>query len=248
MHKPSGQPTIGDDVRRAKVLPILALARQILRPKTSKLDGVRLITARTSMPRRQARPIYKGTYEAPERAIVQRLLAKGDRVIEGGACLGVVSMIAARIVGAENIVSYEPFPRSFELLQQNLALNDMPIRCKQGALAAKAGTIRFYVSDNPLGNSAIYRDGRNVIEVPAYGIADAAAEVSANTLLLDIEGAEIEVIAAAPLQQFDKISMEVHPAVTGEDAVRKMWQHLQSHGLEEVPELSYERTYTFLRR
>jgi FkbM family methyltransferase len=250
MHEPasSGRPSIAEDVRRAKTLPIVALVRQLLRPETTTLDGVRVITARSSLPRRQARPIYKGTYEAPERAIVQRLLAKGDRVLEGGACLGVVSMIAAKIVGAENIVSYEPFPRSFELLQQNLKLNGLAIRCKQGALAATGGTIRFYVSDNPLGNSAVYRDGRSTIEVPAFGIAEAAAEISANTLLLDIEGAETEVIAAAPLQQFDKISMEVHPAVTGEEPIRRMWQQLKDNGLEEVPELSFEQTYTFLRR
>ncbi len=244
----AGAATIADDIRRAKTLPILALAKQILRPRTSQLDGLRIVTARSEMPRRQARPIYKGTYEAPERAIVRRLLVPGDRVLEGGACLGVVSMIAARIVGPENIVSYEPFPRSFALLQKNLQLNNLPVRCVQGALAAESGTIRFYVSDNPLGNSSIARDGKSVIEVAAHGIVEAAAEISANALLLDIEGAEIDVIAAAPLQQFDKISMEVHPAVTGEDVIRDMRQLLRQNGLEEVPALSYDRTYTFLRR
>lgn len=67
---------------------------------------------------------YTGTYEKGTLFVMQHLLKPGDKVVDAGAHIGLMSLFAARIVGKQGAVfAFEPVPTTHQLLLQNIALN-----------------------------------------------------------------------------------------------------------------------------
>jgi hypothetical protein len=65
--------------------------------------------------------------------------------------------------------------------------------------------------------------------------------------VLDIEGAEVDLLKACPLGGIRKIIMEVHPHIVGEPAVGEMVALLDAAGFRQNRALSIGRVLTFLR-
>lgn len=192
--------------------------------------------------------LYHGNYEAAERIAADVLLQRGDRVVEAGAGMGLISMTAARIVGADHIVSYEPMPLAFSILEDNLRLNELAIEVRKRALGAKSSVTPFYVQAHILSSSCLPAAQQSErIDVAVDGIADVLAETGANVLILDAEGAEVEIIKACPLAQIDKILMEVHPELVGAPAIAEIFTLLKNAGLAPQPALQAGRVMAFAR-
>jgi FkbM family methyltransferase len=238
---------IRERVRRARVRPWKYLIRRLLRPRIVDIDGLRVIVDPARMESRTVKGFYHGDHEAPERVIVTEVLARDDHVLEAGAGMGLISMIAARIVGAGNVVSYEPTPVTFSILEDNVRLNALPIDCRPRALGAKSGEMTLYVRDNLISSSMYAWRGGQPIAVPVDGIAKVLAETKSNVLIFDIEGAEIDVIAACPLAQVEKIVMEIHPHIVGDAAISRMYAHLFEAGFVLRFDLTHAEVVTFMR-
>src|SRR6185436_6225769 len=84
-----------------------------------------------------------GIYEPQETWLVSRLLRPGMTAVDVGANWGYFTLLCAHLVGATGrVLSLEPDPRVFELLQENLALNDLPhVTPLPLAAAASCGTL-----------------------------------------------------------------------------------------------------------
>jgi FkbM family methyltransferase len=218
-----------------------------MRPRTIEIGDVRMIVDRARMRAPTIDALYHGDYETAERIIVGEALRPGDRILEGGAGMGLISLTAARIVGAGNIVSYEPTPAAYSILDENARLNDLAIERRQRALGAKAGRATFYANDNIVSSSLVAGKGGRPIEVVVDGIADALSETKANALLLDVEGAEVELIEACPLERIDKIVMEIHPDLVGDAAISRMYARLIAAGLMLRHDLAHGDVVTFMR-
>lgn len=236
-----------DSVRRSRVRPFRYLLRRLFRPKVVDIGGIRMIADRDRLGFRAVKALYHGDYEAPERLIVQEALQRGDRVLEAGAGMGLISLTMARIVGAENVIAYEPMPAAYSLLAENARLNGLAIMHRQRALAAASGRTKFFADENVVASSFHARTGATGIEVAADGIAEVLEANPANTLVLDIEGAEVELLKACPLGGIQKIIMEVHPHIVGEQAISEMIALLQATGFRQNTALSVGRVVTFLR-
>jgi FkbM family methyltransferase len=69
------------------------------------------------------------------RFLIERL-KPGQVFVDGGACYGYFSLLAAELVGpAGKVLAFEPHPRSAALLRRNLALNGMEGRAQVEELA-----------------------------------------------------------------------------------------------------------------
>jgi FkbM family methyltransferase len=65
-----------------------------------------------------------GLYEAPVQAAVAAELRAGDVVLDVGANIGFLTVLAARLVGpAGRVVAFEPVPGNAQLVRRNAALN-----------------------------------------------------------------------------------------------------------------------------
>lgn len=143
-------------------------------------------------------------------------------VVDIGAGLGDFSVYAGRRCPRGQVHAYEPFPESFALLQENLALNGLTnVRAYPYAVggAATTGTLTLYAT----GAAVQHRTAGAAAAAPAVSVACfALAAVLADLpqvdlLKLDVEGAEYEILFTAEpavLAKIRRLSMEVHDGVT----------------------------------
>jgi FkbM family methyltransferase len=157
-------------------------------------------------------------------------LRPGDRVIDLGAHIGSFAVLAAwRNAGVE-VLAYEPDPANFELLERNVRLNGLEdrVKCFRQAAAGHAGELEFHVGTTSTTGTlaeAGYvknpdRPPTECIRVPAVTLEEifAAHDVDRCRLLkIDIEGAEYDLLAAAPDDlpaRVDALVIEAHPIET----------------------------------
>src|SRR3546814_6267775 len=88
-------------------------------PATIEIGGITLAFDDPRVPEATRAALTKGRYEFKERELARRVLRRGDRVIELGSGMGVVSLIMARLIGAEAVMTFEANPGIVELTRAN---------------------------------------------------------------------------------------------------------------------------------
>ena len=222
--------------------------RRFARVRHVAIDGLRLIAYRQDIPKHVSQMLVRGDYELPERRAVSQLLRQGDRVLEIGSCVGVVAMTAARIVGAENVLSFEPNPLAARVAQENFALNALPVALTNAAVGAEDGTLSLRISpDSWLGASGRRDFAGETIATPMRSIANVVAEFKPSVLVMDTEGMEEELLPACPLANIRAVVVEVHPDVIGTDGVARLERHLHESGFVRSEQLCSGDTLALMR-
>ena len=93
--------------------------------------------------------LYRYGVRDADVALVGRLLRAGDVFIDGGANVGLFTLVAARAVGPTGrVVAFEPSPKSREVLRRNVALNGFHWTVvRSEALDAGTGVRHFVARD-----------------------------------------------------------------------------------------------------
>jgi len=223
--------------------------RRFARVRHVAIDGLRLVAYRQDIPKHVSQMLVRGDYELPERSAVAQLLRKGDRVLEIGSCVGVVAMTAARIVGPENVLSFEPNPLAAKVAQENFALNALPVTLTNAAVGVEDGTLDLRISpESWLGASGRRQFDGRTIATPMRSIAKVVAEFKPSVLVMDTEGMEEELLPACPLAAIRAVVVEVHPDVIGSDGVARLGGCLRENGFALSDELSSDDTQTWMRQ
>lgn len=146
---------------------------------------------------------YTGTYEKGTLFVMQHLLKPGDRVVDAGAHIGLMSLLAAGIVGKQGAVfAFEPIPSTHQLLKQNIALNEFSqIYAYKEALGQTQHHGRM--ANNQINNRGTYglipesEQKSEVVEVLVKPL-DTYAEIGKVQLIkADVEGHELQVLKGA---------------------------------------------------
>lgn len=189
------------------------------------------------IPEKTGEALTQGRYEFKEREIVRRMLTKGDRVIELGAGMGVVSLTIANLVGADAVQSFEANPVIIELARENAAANNLPVTFRHAIAsprieADKASHIDFFVLNSfEASSTRRLNDNQKAVQVPTTPLEDEIAAFKANVLVFDIEGFETEIINKTELSGIDKLILEIHPKIIGMDTCVDLIDHLETQGL-----------------
>lgn len=209
---------------------LAARMRRILRVRHIEFDGFTVVGYGGGMPKQMAHRLNRGDYETPERDAVKRHLRRGDRVVEIGACIGVVSLTAARIAGAENVHAFEPNAAAARIARENFRLNAMPVHLEQKAVAAARGTAALKVSGSEwLGAHLMEASDSGAGDgIEVEPIADVVDRIRPTALIIDAEGKEAEILTSCPLQGIRIIIVEMH-AGRGE-ALAAVREHLSAKG------------------
>jgi FkbM family methyltransferase len=150
----------------------------------------------------------RAIYELPMTEALWRLAGPGDIVVDGGANLGyATSVLAARVGPQGKVFSFEPNPRAFAQLAQNISLWEnrgqrgffFPL---QQALGAQSGTATLHVPASSDWNGGRARIESHPIDEPgsrAEVRVVALDDVFANgervsVVKLDLEGFELEAL------------------------------------------------------
>jgi FkbM family methyltransferase len=129
-----------------------------------------------------------------------RALPPGACLIDIGANLGVITIMAARQVGPHGLVlAFEPVAETCDELLRNLALNNLTnVTAFQLAIAAKPAAVRMTVPDpRHSGAAHIASNGQgDVRAVPLAAVPEVRAAIDRMPVYakLDTEGYEFEVL------------------------------------------------------
>lgn len=182
-----------------------------------------------------------GSYERRERQLTAELVRPSDRVIEAGTAIGIVSMTAALIVGAENVLTFDANPDIVDDARQNFSRNRLSqIMSRNGVLknrrmiAGVGETVDFYIDEafwsSRLDASPTSPGIAGTVQVPVYCLEDEICAHGANVLICDIEGGEIELLEQADLSGIRLIILETHCRDSREAATDAMMRKLIVEG------------------
>lgn len=208
--------------------------RRKLNNKTILIDGVRLSTDEAAVPKNIRKLLLEKNYETEERELVNASLQNGDRVLEIGAGIGFVGIACAKICGSEKVLSYEPNPRMKPLIETNYALNGMQPNLRSKVVATAPGELNFYFSDSVLSSSLVDRDQGAASRVEADGISDVIEEFRPTAIVMDAEGAEIDLLRACDLGNVRTIVVEMHPHIVGAEQITALSRYLETLGFEKT--------------
>jgi FkbM family methyltransferase len=210
--------------------------RKVVRPRRITNGGVTIDLgpiART----RYARAIYRDVHEGAEREIVGRHLRADDVVLELGAGLGVVTILCAQRVGSERVHTFEANPQLEPLLRRNFALNGVSPRLTMQMVCLDAGPQEFHVSERFVVSSrhAAATGGAGetatATSVPSASLPEVLHRLRPTFLVADIEGGELDLAdERVDLSSVQRICVEVHPHITGDEGVSRLIEALLGKG------------------
>ncbi|MFW6061041.1 MAG: FkbM family methyltransferase [Phycisphaeraceae bacterium] len=151
---------------------------------------------------------YLNHYEPVTLRLLRRILRPGDVFVDGGANVGLLTLVAARCVGAQgSVYAFEPQPAALARLEENVRLNDagnvtiVPKCCWD-----EAGTNTLFTErGNSIGKVSM-RQSAEAADTGATGAEPMVAETvrmddvvdgPVRLIKLDVEGAELPALRGA---------------------------------------------------
>jgi FkbM family methyltransferase len=144
--------------------------------------------------------LYCGLHEFEDMAFVLHFLRESDLFVDVGANVGSYTVLAA-LTGAK-VISFEPVPKSFEALMDNIHLNRMEdaVDARRQAVGAAAGVVSM-TADRDTTNHALVAQARyagKTVQVPQVTLDQALQGLAVPKLIkIDVEGYETQVLEGA---------------------------------------------------
>jgi FkbM family methyltransferase len=147
--------------------------------------------------------LHFGVWEPDVSQVIEQNLAPGDVFVDVGANIGYDTLLASSRVGsAGRVVAIEASPRTFALLQRNLAANDSSsnVRAVNAAVSDRPGTLELYeVNAGNIGAATTLasRGGTLMASVEALPLEQILTPQERSRLRLikmDVEGAEPPIL------------------------------------------------------
>lgn len=205
------------------------------------------------IPEKTADALLRGRYEFKEREVARRLLKPGDRVIELGAGMGVVSLTMARLIGGEAVRSFEANPKIIVLARENARHNGLPVTfhnviASPRQVAEATPHIDFFVLNSfEASSTRRVSDAQTPVRIPTTPLEDEIARHRANVLVFDIEGFETEIIEKTDLSAVERVMFEIHPKILGAETCMALVDRLEAHGLMLRRDLAFGDVIAFER-
>ena len=195
--------------------------------------------------------IAEDAYEKPELLAAKGLVKNGDRILEMGTGLGIVSGLISRMAESVVIRSFEANPSLLPHIAELHRMNDISNVSVQHAMLQPDPTektrtfhIHKYFSEGSVFQSEMSEE---TIEIPVVDLNEVVAEFKPTVLVCDIEGAEEIVIPNADLSTLRAIVLEVHPSMMSRAGMKAVFDACLGAGLYPRVELSTEQVVAFER-
>jgi len=92
---------------------------------------------------------FTGKYEAAELKAIEQFLKNDSVFIDIGANIGLYTLYASKLINKNGqIISFEPFPKNFQSLTQNITLNGLSnVRIEKVAIGENEGNVNLYYNE-----------------------------------------------------------------------------------------------------
>lgn len=221
--------------------------------ETFHIDDAELRIPAASLNDRLRGRLRDGGYEHYERDHIRAYLRPGDRVLDLGSGAGLVAIVAARIVGPENVTTVEPNPEMHQALRRNLRQNaGTELRLIKGAVvgdgyAEKTVTLNLRAAFWSASVGGPPGKNPRLVEVPAKKFSRLIAARDATVLSMDIEGTEADLLAKPLPSQIRLVLIEMHPGLYGEPVRDALIANLEGQGFCNLGARRTEEVYAFGR-
>jgi FkbM family methyltransferase len=226
--------------------PCLGLLVDI-RGGTFEIDGCKFFVPRgmTTVGWRGA-CCWKGGYEADERKLVKQFLLPDDKVVELGACMGVVSCTTNKLLKnrAHHLV-VEANPFLIPWLFRNREANNAGFIVEHCAVG-KPPEVTFFVNPSVIVEGTTQQKTGAGFRLPSRSLTELNERYGPfNTLIMDIEGAEGDVLEEAQdsLPNYRLAVIEFHDWIIGETKAAACRQILAKSGLHLVKKSGFTEAW-----
>jgi FkbM family methyltransferase len=176
----------------------------------------------------------RGDYEEEERALIRKFLKPSDRVLELGACLGIVSCTTNRLLEDKTAhVVVEANPLLIPSIYANRELNKAGFLIEHCAVSNKPEET-FYLHPTYIVGGSSQRPTSRAVRLPGRSFRDLDARYGPfTTLVIDVEGSELDVFEASRdlLARYRLVVAELHPWAIGEEKVQQCRDIMTAAGL-----------------
>lgn len=197
------------------------------------IHGVRVAIDHDLVSPKIVAELRSGSYELPESRQIDGIVQPGERVVELGGGLGLISTKVALTGRAAHVAAFEANPRLIPLIERTHALNRVGVTVTNAVVTprAEAATVPFYLrkdfwasslSPEPYGYES-------VIEVPTVSFAEMLRLHRPTMLIVDIEGGEEALFQNVPLTGVRKVYIELHQNVIGRVGMKRVFDFFSSH-------------------
>ena len=182
--------------------------------------------------------IIKGYYEAKEARAILKYMKPGARILELGAGLGFMACISTQ-KKPEAYVAIEADPRLIPVMKathnlngvENVLIHNCAVTSDKDQL--NRGYIELQQGNEFWGSSIKQKKGSgNYVKIDTVSLASYLTTYSPNVLIIDIEGAEVDLFHDVQLDKINLIVLETHPGVTGTKPIDEMIAYLTSVGMK----------------
>ncbi len=187
------------------------------------------------------RPMRNNRYEKGECELLRAILVAGDRVLEFGAGVGLISSVAAKVDGVGAVTAIEANPALIPVIHETHALNGISTVDLRNGVVVASGRKRapFYLRAD-FWASSMEPDSRAYEKkkhLPCFSIHALIAEKDPSVIICDIEGGELGLFEEADLSRVRAMVIEFHPKVYGAQAVESITRAIEAKGLAfQVPD------------
>ncbi|WP_297772174.1 FkbM family methyltransferase [uncultured Roseovarius sp.] len=218
-----------------------------------EIDGLHFSVPDALLNERIRAKLASGGYEADEANAARMRLREGQRVLELGSGIGFIASICARVTGAENVTTVEANPAMLEVIRANLDRNGFGaatlLHGAVGGLAGGQASVPFDAGKAFWAARLANREkaGATTVTVPDLGLDALLQTVRPQFVIMDIEGAEEHLFAAAWPAHVRSVMMELHPGRYPDTVIKRIVDCMSASGLTYDPGPSRGRILCFRR-
>jgi FkbM family methyltransferase len=149
-----------------------------------------------------------GIYDIAVSEMLARLIKPGDTVVDAGANVGYMTLLAGVAAGASGrVLAWEPHPELFSVLQRNVAMLNArggaaSITIRNAALGAEPGLAELILppymdANDGVAYIGVPADSGQSMTVAVETLDDVVGDAPIAVMKLDVEGAELGVLSGA---------------------------------------------------
>jgi FkbM family methyltransferase len=194
--------------------------------------------------------IYCGLHEFEDMSFVIHFLRKKDLFVDIGANMGSYTILASGVCQA-NTVAVEPILSTFEMLQNNIALNHIQhlVNPQNIGLGAKEGILNFSTANGTM-NRVLLHETKEESQQTRIKTLDnlllAQEDYPISLLKLDVEGYEQAVIEGANITLSDERTKAIIVETNGSEnhygfEPNNLHETLSTHGFTPYSYAPFER-------
>ena len=213
-----------------------------------KLNGLTLEIGEAP-PRQLLKAFVNGNYEKSEVTLLKTFLDHDEIVLEVGAGIGYMGLVATRLNKYKRYVAYEANPHLIKVIKNNMTHNNAFFEIHQGVLLNENRKIPFFITDAFWASSLLQPMHQEYKEVIVEGLKKNGImqQIQPTMLIVDIEGGEADFFNGLDLSSVTKIILEIHPQVLEDQILNRIYGTLLKEGFLLNFKVSYKNVIYWYR-